>query len=274
VSTRGVVITAWLVVGHALLGALYWLLLQIPESNVLMLAASLLATLAILAWLGIVASTAASGWLPGATAASALRSGLRQAWWVFPALVAYLVVWLATDYAGAWHLAHRGEIDAWFIAHFGWTNTAPFHVTATWLLWFVRYGIGLSLAASILAGGVAGRPFVGSLRRALTWSTLLITTAAVWLGLWLPWRVVDWRPASLPSTWVQPTFAATKLAVLFIVMNIALAVVLWWAMRGCRPDLQVGRATAGPQPVVVQPAADVAPAVETEREAARPSEQV
>jgi hypothetical protein len=42
---------------------------------------------------------------------------------------------------------------------------------------------------------------------------------------------VDWRPKSLPDTWAQPAFSGVKLTVLFVVMNVAIAVVLWWAFR-------------------------------------------
>jgi hypothetical protein len=43
-------ITAWLTVGHALLAALFWLLLTVPESNVVMLGASAALAVAMLAW--------------------------------------------------------------------------------------------------------------------------------------------------------------------------------------------------------------------------------
>ena len=51
---RGMAIAVWLIVGHAILGALYWLLLQIPESNVFMLVVSLLIVIIMLVWAGAV----------------------------------------------------------------------------------------------------------------------------------------------------------------------------------------------------------------------------
>jgi len=56
VSKRWFTITAWLLAGHAILGGLYWLLLQVPESNAFMLAASVLVVMGGLAWFGYVES--------------------------------------------------------------------------------------------------------------------------------------------------------------------------------------------------------------------------
>jgi hypothetical protein len=236
VSKRGIAITGWLVVGHAILGALYWLLLQIPESNVFMLTASLLVVIALIGWAGVVQATAVIGWVPGTRAAAALAQGARRAAWIAFPLALFVLVWLATGSVQNWLAAHRGEFDAWFIARFGWTDAGAFHTTVSWVLWFVRFGVGISLAAALFASMVAGRtPGTSPLawvRRGGSWRSLLVTTAALWVGIWLPWHyLAAWRPASLSASWVQPAFAATKLTLMFIVMNIAWAIVLWWATK-------------------------------------------
>lgn len=234
---RAIVITAWLVAGHAVLGAMYWGVLLIPESNVLMLGASLFTFLAMIAWGGAVQAVALRWWGPAAPGASAAGAGMRRAGWFIPALAVFAACWLVTGYVIDWLPAHAGEVDAWIIAKTGWTGTAPLHAAAGWAVWFLRYGVGVSLAAACMAAGtITGASAVFGfhwLRRGLSWQTLLITTAALLAGFVYPWhRFVDWRPASLPATWAQPAFAAAKLGVLFVIMNAAWAVVLWWAARG------------------------------------------
>jgi hypothetical protein len=254
VSKRGIAITGWLVVGHAILGALYWLLLQVPESNVFMLSASLLVVIALIGWAGVVQATAVIGWVPGTRAAAALVQGTRRAAWIAFPLALFVLVWLATGHVQNWLAAHRGEFDAWFIARFGWTDAGAFHTAVRWLLWFVRYGVGVSLAAALFASVVTtkapGASPLAWASRGGSWRSLLITTAMLWVGIWLPWHyLAAWRPASLSVSWVQPAFAAAKLTLLFIVMNVAWAVVLWWATK------QAGAAA----PAVVVPATESAP---------------
>jgi len=237
VNTRGIVITAWLAAGHAILGALYWLLLQVPESNLLMLAASVAVIAVMILWAGLVETAGLLGWAHGAQAAGVFAASLRRAAWILPSLILFTLVWLVTSVAGNWLAAHRGEIDAWFIARAGWTNVEWFHTTTAWALWFVRYVCGVSMATALLAAVV--KDGVGEIgrsawfRHAFSWRTLVIVTGALLVGAWLPWTyVVDWRPASLPVSWVQPAFAAVKLGLVFIVMNTAWAVVLRRAARG------------------------------------------
>jgi hypothetical protein len=230
------VITAWLVVGHAFLGLLYWLLLQIPESNVFMLVSSVAVAIAMVFWAGAVQAAALFGWQDGATPAGVTGAALRRAAWIVPPLVVFAVIWIATDYAYQWLSAYRGEIDAWFIAKGGWTNMEWLHTTLGWVVWFVRFGCGVSLGAALLAGLMkAGARTVASvswLARAFDWKNLALTTIVLFVGWWLPWRfVVGWRPASLPVSWVQPAFASLKLGLVFVVMNAAWAFLLRRASR-------------------------------------------
>jgi hypothetical protein len=239
VSKRRITIAAWLLAGHAILGGLYWLLLQIPESNTLMLTTSVLVVVAGLAWLGYVETVGLSGFCTHDTVRSALASGLRRSVWIVPSLVVFVAVWLLASFAGNWWTAHATEVDAWLILRFGWTDAQPLHTTMAWLLWFVRYGVGLSMAVALLAAavcrGAAGVLEPRWLAQAFHWKTLLITATAVWFGIWLPWHYIEWRPESLPLTWVQPAFAAAKLFVSVTVMHLAWATVLWWAARHAVP---------------------------------------
>lgn len=235
-NTRGLVITAWLVVGHAILGLLYWLLLQIPESNVFMLAGSVAVVIVMVLWAGAVEAAALLGRREGASMVSAAAGGLRRSVWIVPPAALFVVVWYLTGRAEAWLGAHRGEIDAWFLARWGWTDMSGLHTALGWAVRAVRWVLGGSMATAWLAAFVtAGAGAFAStawLKHAVHWRTLLVVAGALLLGVWVPWRfVVDWRPASLPVSWVQPAFAAVKLGIVFAVMNTAWACILRRAAR-------------------------------------------
>jgi hypothetical protein len=230
--TRAIV--AWLAAGHVLVGGLYWLLLQVPESNVWMLVASLLIVLAALLLAGIVQATAILAWTSSEPMSAALKTAVRRGWLVVLPLAVFGCVWWLTGTAQDWLTRRAGQIDAWVIATLGWTKTAGLHTTIASVVVFVRYGIGTSLAVALLASlsrqGLRG---VTSswLRRGLALKPLVIVAAVLFVGVWLPWQAVYWRPASLPPTWVQPAFAAVKLGVLYLVGNLAWALVLRTASR-------------------------------------------
>jgi hypothetical protein len=175
---------------------------------------------------------------PDAAFLPAVLLALRRAPFVVVPLAVFALVWWLTGIAGGWLLDHAGQIDAWLIARTGWTRTAGLHIVLKWIVAFVRYGIGLSLAVSLLAALVAhGARAAGRavwLRRAFGWRQLIVTTVAIVVGIWLPWQAVFWRPASLPPTWLEPAFAAAKLAALFLLFNAAWAVILWTGAREAR----------------------------------------
>lgn len=249
---RGLFVLAWLTVGHALLGGLYWLLLQIPESNVLMLGSSLLVVIVGIYGFGLVEATAMRGLGSSDGPAAALSAGLRRAAIALAPFALFVVIWLAVGALETTIETRRTEIDAWIIAKTGKTDTASLHTIMGWVLWVVRYGIGSSLALALLRlcvnGRAAGSSWGHWLARGLHWSSLVVTTLALLVGIWLPWQAAGWRPASLPVSWLQPTFAALKLGVLFVVMNAAWTVALWWASRL-------------PTPAGVAPAVPTAPPV-------------
>jgi hypothetical protein len=225
---------AWLCAGHALAGGFYWLLLQVPESNAWMLGVSALLVFAGLVLLGVVETTAVLGLTTVEPMGAALKTALRRWWLVIFPLVVFGCIWLITGDVQRWLTRNASQIDAWIIARTGWTRTAALHTSLAWLVAFVRYGIGTSLAVSLLAALASrGLRGLGSdwARAGVGWKRLLAVSAALLIGLWLPWQAVYWRPASLPATWVQPAFAAVKLTVLFIVANLAWAAVLRSARR-------------------------------------------
>jgi hypothetical protein len=230
--TRAIV--AWLATGHLLLAGLYWLLLQVPESNVWMLASSAAIVVATVLLGGIIQSTAVLAWTSSEPMSAALTTGVRRGWLVVLPLAVFGCAWWLTGTAEGWLARHVGQIDAWIIATFGWTKTAGLHTGMAWVIAFVRYGIGTSLAVALLAT-LARQGLRGAaspwLRRGLAWKPLAIVSAVLFVGVWGPWQAAYWRPASLPPTWVQPAFAAVKLFVMYFVGNLAWAVVLRTASR-------------------------------------------
>lgn len=226
--------TVWLLAGHGLLAAVYWGLLNVPESNVLMLVASALLALVVVAGAAFVQAAAvrllAAGGAP------------RPAWTLVatgvPAFIAALAVWLGCSWMagwiGDWHAARSGEVDAWLIAHGDFTRTAWLHRGLELLLDFLRYVVGVSLAVGLfvtwlidgLSEAIRPRRFV----TALNWKRLLIVTAAVVGLIWLPWQAVPWRPASLPPTVMEPIFVAVKLGLIALVIHAGWACVLWSAI--------------------------------------------
>lgn len=232
--TRMLAALAWLCVGHAVLAGLYWLLLQTPESNAWMLGASLALVLAAVWLTGIVEMTALLTVGAGGSLRASAQASIRRAWLVVLPLALFAAIWAVTGAAANWHARGSGQIDAWIIAKTGWTRTARLQESLAWLLAFVRYGVGASLAAALLGAlATEGQRGLASrwIPRGLAWKPLVVTSLALFVGIWLPWQAVYWRPASLPATWVQPAFAALKLLALYVVGNLAWAVVLWKASR-------------------------------------------
>ncbi len=232
--TRAAAVAGWLVTGHAAIGCLYYLFLQVPESNAWMLAASALIVVSAVWLTGVVDMTALLAFAEDGPMRSALGTALGRAWLIVFPLGLFAAIWWATGEAAAWHTRYSGQIDAEIISRTGWTRTAWLHAAIGWTLAALRWVVGLSLAAALTTSlakvGIAGlRP--RWMRHGLRWKPLLVTAAAIALGLWLPWQAIYWRPAWLPPNWIQPAFAAAKLLVLFVVSQLAWAAVLRAAAR-------------------------------------------
>jgi hypothetical protein len=158
----------------------------------------------------------------------------RRAWLILVPIGLFAATWWLTGAAAAWHARASGQIDAWIIARTGWTRTAGLHTAVGWMVAFVRWAAGLSLAAALTSA--LARDGLNGLRRrwvprGLRPRALAITAAALVAGVWWPWQAAYWRPGFLPPNWAQPAFAAVKLAVLFVVAHVAWAVVLRAAAR-------------------------------------------
>ena len=232
--TRVAAVAAWLFAGHAALVLLYWLLLQIPESNAWMIASSLLVLLAAVWLAGLVEMAALLALGADGPMRNAMAPALRRAWLIVLPAALFAAVWWLTGEAAAWHARYRGQIDAEVIAQTGWTRTAWLHAAADWIAVVARWVFGTSLAAA-LAAALAREGWRGLhprwARRGLRWRPLAATAAAMAIGVELPWRAALWRPAFLPPNWIEAAFAAIKLLVLFAVAQFAWALVLRSAAR-------------------------------------------
>jgi hypothetical protein len=236
-------VVGWLLAGHALMAALFWGLLHVPEANVPMLVLSALLVALLLAVASVVEVTAAAWLTPGTPFRAAVHAGVRG----LPALLVALAAWgVAAWLAGRlelWHGAHRGEIDAWLIARAGTTQAGWLHAGLEALAVFIRWIVGLTLAVAALhawlAGGLRGLVRFGWIRRAFSRYQFGLIALAFVLLIALPWQAVSWRPAGLPATWVEALFVGVKLVALAVVAHVGWMVVLAAGAR--RADSRGGR---------------------------------
>jgi len=238
VIKRTAAVFGWLVAGHVVLGGLYWALLHVPESNVLMLTTSLLLVLALVWGTGAVegAGLLASG--SGMSVRSQLVPGLKRAWLVILPLLLFAAIFWMTGRISDWFARYGSQMDAWIILKTGWTKADRVKPAFAHIMAFVRWGIGLSLALALfrelLLGGVgalAARP--AWLTRAMHWKALLVFALGLVFGWLLPWHVANWHwvPASQVGTWFEPAFATVKLSMVFVWMNAVWAIVLGFVAR-------------------------------------------
>lgn len=225
-----VTVSAWLAAGGALLAGLYWLFLHTPESNQVMLAASVALVLGMIA----AAAVTLNGAIligQGESFGAAARRGLLAAHWFVIAAIPVIVMWVMARRGDAWVTARSGEINAWFIATLGWADiSALFQIeswVSRWLRWVVFPVASLSLLSATLHRGLGGLSDLAWLKRAWSWRTLLLATLAFVVLLTLPWQLTVWRP-SLPPTWVEAAVAGLRLgiAAVLIVIGCALIVAL------------------------------------------------
>jgi hypothetical protein len=234
---RTAIVAACLLAGGAVIAGLYWAFLNTPESNVLMLVASAILVL-LMAAVSAVVINAAVLVSVGGNLISSLRSGARRIGWaLLVAIPVALLVWVILR-ADSWVIAHAGNINAWFIAKFGWADVTPLFRTedylSTWLRWVLLPVTAVAALASVLQrGSLAPRQW---LRGAWHWRTLLIATLAYVVLVALPWRAAYWHPQGLPTSWVQPALAGFRLALVAIAMAIGASVMFFAAARRASQD--------------------------------------
>ena len=229
-TSRALASVGCLIVGHTAAGGLFWAFVNVPESNVAMLALSVLVAVVLLLALSWTETAALLAWDRNVTLGRAARRGLLGVTpFVAGALVFWLVWWL-TARADAWHTTYAGEIDAWWMAKTASARTGWIHSGVAILLWLIRYLIGVSLAVAALSAGAlrGGRALVaiGWIRRGLSLQQLGPIGLSIVVLILLPLKAIDWRPESVPPNALELAFVIAKLAAIAVVANIGWALVL------------------------------------------------
>lgn len=227
--------------GAVVVGALFWGLLNTPEANALTLALSVLLGVTMVAAAAVTVNAAiltASGVALG----DAVRRAPRGTGWFLAATLPLVLAWIAIGRADRWIVEHQGDINAWFIAQFGWADiswllSAELWISR-WLRWTVLPVASLTLLAWLL-GATSGTRGAW-LRRAFHWRTLAADAAVFVLLFALPWQLTSWRPA-LPPTWIEPAAAALRLAAFAVLALAGVAVMILTAAR----DRSAASAPAG-----------------------------
>lgn len=226
---RLAIITGWLLAGHAMWLAVFWGLLQVPESSAWMLVLSGVLVLTLIVMAGVLHAGASAAWdLTRPVTAALLHGG----WYVPVALAAAVLfgaLWWLTGVVLDWHTGIAGQIDAWYIARTGRTDSRWIHFAIFWAAMFVRWSVGLTLASSLLGSlttmKAAALKDAAWLRSALAPARWLAITFWFVLLVALPWQFVDWRPARM-SVGAEPWFVGAKLAAIAVAMALGWAVVL------------------------------------------------
>ena len=222
---RTFAVSTVLAAGSVIAAALYWLFLNTPESNVFMLVASLLLVLALVTVAAVTVNAAVLR-ARGASVRTALAAGSRGTGWFVIVVVPLLCAWWAIGRGDDWITRHQGEINAWFIARFGWADITRLLQTEMWISRWLRWAVLPMIAVSLLAALLTreGR-HSDWVRRARHWRTLLVATLVFFLLFALPWQLTSWRP-ELPPTWIEPAAAGLRLGVVFLLGLIGAAVMI------------------------------------------------
>ena len=153
--------TAVMLGGAAIAGAVYWGLLNTPESTVWMLALS-----AMLAALAAVVAALTIGvvllaWSGHEWSRALLVRAVRGLPACVPPVLLVALAWSLVLRGNAWLDAHSGEISAWFIARFGWSDVRWLFTTVAWIAWWLQWVqapfVALVWWRSILVGGWRAR---------------------------------------------------------------------------------------------------------------------
>ncbi|MBS1819979.1 MAG: hypothetical protein JSU08_18755 [Acidobacteria bacterium] len=203
------------IIGGLLAGAAYWGLLNVPESNVPALLLSGVLGVLIVAIGGISVGTVLAQ-ARGNSLLSAMRWSVRRLPAFVAAIVIFAALWWITAALEAQWTQHAGEVDAIFLRYVGTARTAWAHTGVSWLMWLLRWGLGLALVAAITAGapGIA----VASVPLGATIGGLLVG--------WLLWLGVYWRPRGLPHDTAELLFVSVKLGALVLIGTVLVVGIL------------------------------------------------
>ena len=227
----GVLLT---LVGTAATGGVFWLLLNVPESNALALILSAVLVLLFSLLAGYTTSVVLVA-ADGATVVQATRRGIHGLSGFLLGLALFSVLWLVTtSIDGQWTL-HGGEIDALLLRYAGTSNSGWLHTGVRWLLWLVRWGVGLAVICGCTAGSVRRSGVRRGMGLALSAVPLGATLVGLLSGYGL-WSLAYWRPKSLPANTAELIFVSVKLSALFALGALIVVLVLHAFSRTATTD--------------------------------------
>jgi hypothetical protein len=211
--------TLVLLAGATLSASIYWGFLNTPESTVWTLALSAVLALALLLVAATAIGTVLLAWYSGRVSLPVVVGALRGLpAFVPPALFVGAVWWLVLR-ADAWLLETSGEISAWFIAQFNWSDVRWLFETLAWLSLWVRWVVAPLVALvwwrTILVRG--WKPTAAIVRESLHPARVLAATAIVGVLVWVPWtQLAPWRPRGLSPGTMELAFVGAKLALIAV----------------------------------------------------------
>lgn len=220
---------AWTLSGAALGAALFWAFLNTSESTVFTLGVSLILVIAMAVVTGAATTGVMAGWIAG-WQQPFVRRAIAGTPAILPPAILVVVVWWIVGRGLAWLAAHDGEINAWFIATFDWSDVRPLLNGARLALEWART-ILVPFAALVWLGHLLGhgwRPLLhrASLVRALSPWRLAAVTAIAAATLWAPLTYgTYWMPRGLPPTWVEPAVAIVKFSAMAILGAIGISLI-------------------------------------------------
>ncbi len=225
----------WILAGAALTAGAYWSFLVTPESTIWSLMMSALLAIVAIALVGVTANGAILMWWQGASIAG-VRRACRSIPGVIPAASIVLLIWWLANRAEVWLAMRSGQISAWFIARFGWSDVSWLFTglgyVADWFRWVVAGLLAVSLMAGFVAIGWRAIPQAAWLRRALHPRALVVTTLCFVGLIAVPWTfLVPWRPQSLPPTSIEFAFIVAKLSLSALLFAVGAAVMVYEASR-------------------------------------------
>ena len=237
-----VLVTTWILVGAAVTGGAYWGFLNTPESTVFTIASSVLLVLLTTALLAMTINGAIFLWANGPSA-PALKRSFKVIPAIIPALLVFALFWWLAYRIDTWVALRSGEINAWFIATFGWDNISWLFTSIRFFTNWMRWVLGAVLALSLMGGmaviGWRAGTRLPWLRRALRPRTLALATLWFVVLIVLPWlHLVPWRPDWVPPSGAELAFIVGKLAIAAILMAVGVALMIYEVTRLPLPPLE------------------------------------
>ncbi len=227
---RLVTVTLWILAGAALAGGAYWSFLITPESTISSLAVSALLLLVAGFLVALTISGAIVGWQSGISP-SHVRAAVAGVPSIVPAALIVALIWWLTGSVTDRVTIYSGQINAWFIATFGWDDVSWLFTGITWVALWLKWVVASMLAMSLMAGIVitGWRALAGAawLRHALAPIHLGIATLIFVVLIAAPWiYLTPWRPEGLPATSVELAFIIAKLAATALLMALGGALII------------------------------------------------